>query len=857
MTHEDYFGEKHLRESVVEFQERRNASLSTLCDVLRILLGRVRDDYAPTAIVEVRVKSASSFAEKCLRKRYSEPFRETTDLCAGRIVCPTLKEKRALRDALTTLFQPVDEYENTTWRHDADSFGYRGYHMVVHFSPQVVQRIARRWAEFATFPEDVLCEGGKFEIQLRTFLEHAHADITHDRLYKAGFDISKVLMRKSAIVAAQLESADKQLQQFVDAVEEYSAGAAATMKSGMREKEIKCLEALLQPGLSFPDHDVLLARMIRLHRASWNWEAVIASLEEIGGPDGGGLSPELAGELGHAIFRMGVAKRQPSEIERAAKIMTAASVRARTAFEERRREHDAHILARLLQWQGIACARLAGRRDEAVQCLREAHRLLPGDPFILVSLVKEEWAANGTKPSDLALSLLEGAAVRCIRLAKAGIDIVSAWLELAQIRLLQCDRLRSFAAIALAAEAGASPEALSAVAEEFARIRDLPGSDKSLKTLSEHLEASAKLVLIGRKPVQPGQRNVTTVLLSGNTAGEFEDWMDAKGECLVGAFENFPGTVRSGGSPHGVCKIALRCAEKAADGGAVRFFGYLPRQAPALEGLDASQVVRTCGTDYTILEPLQMWKDVFASGQTSENVILLCLGGGKVSFEETMLAVAIGADVYFLGDGRKDGAASALEETIEEAGAEALPHLHMLPDDDATLSMFQPWKVSCRADATGPCEILARKIHESYVRSCMGSTLASNLAPWEELREDFKFSNIHQAWNAIQILSACGYGVRSLTPGEGRPVLPDISRSVEKMSRMEHGRWNMERLMQGWRHGNVKDRENRISPCIAPWEALTEEVKDYDRRAVCGWPELLLDAGLVIYEKNSDCGGRT
>ena len=848
-----------LHECVAEFQKRRTSILAALCGMVRLVLECVRDDYAPTAIVEARIKSASSFAEKCLRKHYREPFKETTDQCAGRIICSTLKEKRALRDALTALFSPVDEYENTTWRHDADSFGYLGYHMVVHFSKAAVQRMAERWPRFAGFP-DAAVDGVKFEIQLRTFLEHAHADITHDRLYKSSFDVSGNLMRKSAIVAAQLESADKQLQQLVDAVEEYSAGAAATMKPGAREKEIKCLAALLQPGLEFPDQEALLTRMIRLHRAAWNWKAVVELLQESGGRDGEGLSAELAGELGYAVLRIGIAEKRNAEVERAAAILAAASARARGDFEVKRRERDAQTLSRLLHWQSLAYARVAGRMDEAVECVREAHMLLPADPFILVTLVKAEWLSSGAKPSALAMSLLEGAAVRCVRLAKAGVDSISAWLALSLLRLLQGDARRSFAALALAAEAGAGVEALAAAADDFARAKDLPGGDAAFKALAGHLESATRLVIAGR--TQEGRacrgrdfRRASIVMISGNTASGYEGWVASKGGCLAGAFADFPGVVLSGGSPHGVCKLAFECAKAAANGAAVRFRGYLPRNAPAMDGLESSQIARSRGQDYSILEPLKMWEDVLSSGQSPGDVAMLCLGGGEISFMEMMLAVAIGADAYFLPDGRNGGAASSLAGVLEEAGgAPALPHLRILPDDDATLAMFRPWGAVADSCMAENCELLARKIHEDYVRDCVGKASNSSLAPWERLRDDFKFSNMHQAANSIRILAASGYGVRRLRPGEDMAELPDISGSVEDMSRLEHGRWNVERLMQGWRHGNAKDIEKRISPCIAPWDALTEDVKDYDRRAVRDWPQLLLDAGLVVYKKDANAG---
>lgn len=855
--------EKTLGEFVTEFSRRRQTSLAKLRDVLRSVLERVRNDYAPTAVVETRVKGVASFAEKCLRKRYAEPFRAMTDQCAGRVVCPTLGDKRAVRDALRGLFAPVDEYENTAWRHDAESFGYLGYHMVVHFTGETEKRIAERWPDLAPLPQGILGADLKCEIQVRTYLEHAQADITHDRLYKSGFGIPKNLVRKSAMVAAQLESADSQLQRLVDSVDAYGASASASMKPESREKEVRCLGALLRQECGAAERDAFRLRLARLYRASWRWSDVVAQLDPEGGSDGASLPIELAGEFGRALFKRGLAAGAVghADIARASGVLRAAADRAEGLFRMKGRASDGVVLGRLLHWLGETLARREGCRDDAIECFRRARRLLPNDPFVLTALVEEEWFAGG-KPSDLALSLLCEAASRCAGLAGAGIDVVDAWLEISRIRLLQGDAKRAFAALAVASENGATKEAFATAAREFARCYDLPLADREVKTLAKQLRAAAELAASAAAVRNPdggggsGGGGASVVIFSGSTSAESEPWVEEKGRALEKAFDDFPGEVFSGGSPCGVCRTAYACAKRASGGDRPRFLGYLPANAGArpIAELDKSQIVRTEGGDYSILEPLRMWKDILARGLSPRDVVLVCLGGGNISFMEMMLALAVGADVYFLRDSRKDGATSAIDELRERAGTEALARLHTLPDDGATLAMFRFWKPDIPAEMSAVGEALAEKIHENYVRGSATGATSSNLAPWAELREDFKFSNRHQAHNAIRILASCGYGVRRIGPEEDPPEPPDISADVERMAMLEHGRWNFERLMQGWRYGNVKDRERRISPCIAPWEELAEEVRDYDRRAVRNWPQLLMSAGLAVTAKTGNDG---
>jgi hypothetical protein len=76
---------------------------------------------------------------------------------------------------------------------------------------------------------------------------------------------------------------------------------------------------------------------------------------------------------------------------------------------------------------------------------------------------------------------------------------------------------------------------------------------------------------------------------------------------------------------------------------------------------------------------------------------------------------------------------------------------------------------------------------------------------------------------------------RQFTPGE-----------VEIMAELEHARWNVERLLDGWKWGPIKDVAKKVSPYIIPWSALPEEMREVDREVVRDIPHLLAEVGIEI-----------
>jgi hypothetical protein len=117
----------------------------------------------------------------------------------------------------------------------------------------------------------------------------------------------------------------------------------------------------------------------------------------------------------------------------------------------------------------------------------------------------------------------------------------------------------------------------------------------------------------------------------------------------------------------------------------------------------------------------------------------------------------------------------------------------------------------------------------------------------ELLDEDFQESNRAQARHIEEKLREIGCAVVSAEQA-AEPVTftPD---EVERMAEMEHGRYNAERLLDGWTWSAVKDDDRRTSPYLVSWSELPDDIRDYDRQTVREIPEFLARIGLAVQRR--------
>ncbi|UKY53692.1 GTP pyrophosphokinase [Streptomyces inhibens] len=149
--------------------------------------------------ITARVKSLDSFLEKIDRKLYTSPFDQSEDLVGARIVCLFLADLSNIQRILHETFEVISE-EDKVNEGDASSFGYMSHHYIcrlssTHSGPRydAIKRIS-------------------FEIQVRTILMDAWANISHYLAYKNEESIPGDLVRDFHALSGLLYVADRQFQ---------------------------------------------------------------------------------------------------------------------------------------------------------------------------------------------------------------------------------------------------------------------------------------------------------------------------------------------------------------------------------------------------------------------------------------------------------------------------------------------------------------------------------------------------------------------------------------------------------------------------------------------------------------------
>lgn len=71
----------------------------------------------------------------------------------------------------------------------------------------------------------------------------------------------------------------------------------------------------------------------------------------------------------------------------------------------------------------------------------------------------------------------------------------------------------------------------------------------------------------------------------------------------------------------------------------------------------------------------------------------------------------------------------------------------------------------------------------------------------------------------------------------------------EQISKNVHEVWSKNRMEQGWTYGEQRNDEKRETPCLVPYEELSEEEKDYDRNTSQETLKLILKLGFKITKK--------
>jgi putative GTP pyrophosphokinase len=163
--------------------------------------------------IEARAKEPDSFARKAMKPsetnpgvpKYPNPLFEITDLVGVRIITFFPESIARIDKIILDEFHVLERSDKAEKLNDEDRFGYKSIHYLAVFSP-------RR----AILPEYEKYSNTVIEIQVRTILQHAWAEIEHDIQYKSASVIPREINRRFNALAGMLELADREFQAIQD-----------------------------------------------------------------------------------------------------------------------------------------------------------------------------------------------------------------------------------------------------------------------------------------------------------------------------------------------------------------------------------------------------------------------------------------------------------------------------------------------------------------------------------------------------------------------------------------------------------------------------------------------------------------
>ena len=187
----------------------------------------VKDSDLTVSSMEFRIKEEPSLAGKLLRKgsKYSS-LKDITDIFGARVIMFYNEDVDRVAAFAESKFE-VDWPNSVDKRkmHETNSFGYNSLHYIC--------RIPKKVFYDPEYPElnDI-----RFEIQMRTALQHVWSAIQHDIGYKSEIETPKEYHRMLSRLAGMMELADDEFSRIRNSIADYRRRMQSLVLNGQLEE---------------------------------------------------------------------------------------------------------------------------------------------------------------------------------------------------------------------------------------------------------------------------------------------------------------------------------------------------------------------------------------------------------------------------------------------------------------------------------------------------------------------------------------------------------------------------------------------------------------------------------------------
>ena len=203
-----------------KYLETRHLIVNELKELIETVLSSL--DSNP--VVNGRIKSFTSYFSKYLRllKEGAENPR-ITDLLGIRIICPFIEDLAVAEELINKNFRIIEH--EVKGHFSFREFGYESTHLLIEIPESVKEKYGDPAAEV-------------FEVQIRTILQDAWAEVEHELVYKVEFSpFGEPMKRKLAAVNASLSLADIIFQEIRSYQRNYSIEMGKRRKSFFQKIE--------------------------------------------------------------------------------------------------------------------------------------------------------------------------------------------------------------------------------------------------------------------------------------------------------------------------------------------------------------------------------------------------------------------------------------------------------------------------------------------------------------------------------------------------------------------------------------------------------------------------------------------
>ena len=227
---------EELKERAIRFYARYSGELEQIRQLLEIRLKQLALSYtiqnnlpSEAVVVSTRVKSLKSFLKKLQKKNWPQFYYPTEvigDLIGARLICWFIDDCQGIRKLISSSNYLKIKGEEEDYISHPKPTGYRSIHLMADVGYDSVQRSK---SKVVITDEMMTCE-----IQIRTKLQDAWGDVTHEFHYKAknaGVD-NQVYEKLLCEIANRLANEDNSLLTLRDAYQEL---AEEKLKNNTRE----------------------------------------------------------------------------------------------------------------------------------------------------------------------------------------------------------------------------------------------------------------------------------------------------------------------------------------------------------------------------------------------------------------------------------------------------------------------------------------------------------------------------------------------------------------------------------------------------------------------------------------------